>query len=283
LDRPEELALPKFVGAGGVPFIDTLVVGNFEGTTNALPHTSNFKAVISLGGAVGDTLAQEPGDATIIGVHGVEDGSTPYGTDIVLAAGEYPVIEVSGGYDMIRVANRLGNQGRVATEFANDQVTLPGYSGTGTVPGLYSFQGPGNIAGYEPYNWPGSGVRPGELDTIKSYLDTTIKFITPRLLAALDLPVVVMDVVVSRSQTQDYSSQVYLAPNPATQGHFTASIYGERITSLRMLDINGREVFAQHNLSAVAVDVPTVGLPAGVYLVHITAPNGYAIKRMMVK
>ncbi|MCS7073646.1 MAG: T9SS type A sorting domain-containing protein, partial [Bacteroidia bacterium] len=120
LDKQAELSYSKFVNPlNQTPFISTDTLGGFEGG-NVVPvnvpvlypgYSSRPQLVISLGGAVGDTLFQEAGDPPIIAMHCEDDNTTPYGTAIVYTAvGNIPIIEVSGSRDFMKVATQLGNQ-----------------------------------------------------------------------------------------------------------------------------------------------------------------------------
>ncbi len=65
-------------------FIDN---GGFEGNSGNLAYGSDIAGVINLSGGLKDTEWMKPGDEPIVSMHGTEDGTVPYGTEILTTLG----------------------------------------------------------------------------------------------------------------------------------------------------------------------------------------------------
>ena len=109
LDKPNEV----------LPSIDTNIytgpgstgLGNFKGTTNNLPNSSNVHAVINLCGAIGDTSWIEPSDIAIpvINMHGTADQTVPYGTAIIKLLNTIPLLKVDGSASIRKKLNQANH------------------------------------------------------------------------------------------------------------------------------------------------------------------------------
>ncbi|RMG90556.1 MAG: hypothetical protein D6706_19275, partial [Chloroflexi bacterium] len=185
LNKASELMNPKFLDGNGNPFVDQSIWGDFHGkggnpsfnNFDNPGHSNDFQMVLSLGGAVGDTLWQEPGEVPMVSMAGVADPGTPFNTGIVfVAATGNPVVEVSGAGDHMRVANRLGNQDIL--KGGNFPQGPPSTDGR-VYEGLYPFYG----AGFEPWGWYSQST-PVNPDASKqramAYIDTIMWYFSPR-------------------------------------------------------------------------------------------------------
>ncbi|MEM7369628.1 MAG: T9SS type A sorting domain-containing protein [Bacteroidota bacterium] len=129
LDRYEQTLLEKFIDftdpLNPVPFLDTLIYGNPEGTDsayiNAPQHpgfSSKFNMGFAFGGALGDPSWVEDDDPPFVAVHSYRDPFQPYAVGNVFAADPttmpptpFAVIPTaSGPYSTLDSATRLGNQ-----------------------------------------------------------------------------------------------------------------------------------------------------------------------------
>ncbi|CAN5116488.1 hypothetical protein BH09BAC1_BH09BAC1_15220 [soil metagenome] len=231
LNKPSEINLLKFRDpVSGKSFIDTTVHGGFYGQggdghfnkLNNPGYSSVVQCVLNLGGAVGDTSWMEAGEPPVISFHGVADRLTPFGTNIVyVSATGDPVVEVSGGADIARRQNNLGNNDIWINENFNDNITQIAEGRTPAYEGLYWFaEGYGqnaNANGFEPWGWY-SNFEPKAINASNAatnnvnvtlfpppytgfgsaanpyasrakamvYLDTIMKYSVPRLLVALE-------------------------------------------------------------------------------------------------
>ena len=116
----EEVLLEKFINTEtALPYIDSLILGNIYGDTQAAlcsPNTPGYSSEIdfafSLGGALGDAtwIDGEEREAAFSGIHCTQDIFAPYGDGpvIVPTTNEF-VVNVSGNRTAIQRANELGN------------------------------------------------------------------------------------------------------------------------------------------------------------------------------
>jgi len=127
LDDPEEVELDKFINTATLePFADTLVLGNFDGTsfgtlngdTVAIPnhvgYNSDIQMAVNMGGALGDASWID-GDASsneppMVGFHAPTDIFAPYYIGPVIVPGPNFVVldEASGTREAIELANDFG-------------------------------------------------------------------------------------------------------------------------------------------------------------------------------
>jgi acetyl esterase/lipase len=286
-DKESELRINKFVRpVSKVPFINTAdsTLGDFNSGSNTnVP--ANFALGITLGGAVGDTSFIEGGEVPMLSMHGTKDDVTPYGTAVVTPrATGLPIVEVSGGADMLARANRLGNQ-NILKNLDNTNLTHgdKGYFVQDTnivsrpVPGLYSFVN----AGFQPFGWyatvttnPQTGAtapNPNRaLDSVKAaaYLDTVILFTTRRMVKALNLPT---------STSVDkalLNSKLTIYPNPAAERVVIET--GDQqiqINGAELYDYQGR-VLRLYDVKGTYTELDLSAFPTGNYIIHIFTNKG---------
>lgn len=131
-----------------VSVIDTLFVGNFDGTNNIAfdptvfaqtgdltllkgniannpGYASNVQLVINMGGALGDTSWMDPGQVPLIGIHAVRDFNAPYqiGDVIVPTTGDLVIPFASGAGLNLTMANTYNNNASFANKIYNDPIT----------------------------------------------------------------------------------------------------------------------------------------------------------------
>lgn len=280
----EIIAVAKFLDDQGVPLVDSTKIGDLNGIMQTQPNGSSLQAsdlalsarvnaILSFGGAVGDTTFLDPGDPPIIAVHGIDDATTPYNTaTVITAALEKPIIEVSGGLDMVRVANRLGNQNVFRDKLGdaphdivvNDTLNLTVH------PGLQLFPG----EGFEFYNWWSWGApartNPDRTAKAQSYLRNDVTyFMLPRLLAALDLPEA-LQAAVSRNDAFALQTALSVFPNPATRD-FVVALHDPKFTlkKVEMYNILGEKVWEKTSDHPTMFEASVEDLPAGVYWLRV--------------
>lgn len=176
LDRYEEVLLDKFLNSQTLePLVDTLVLGNVEGTSQAalcLPnhvgYSSDFSICVNVGGALGDISWMEGKDSepAFVGFHATGDVFAPFpdGPVRVPTTMEF-VVNVSGTRTVIDSANMKGNNDvfdSILDEFdplkdnvdAQEAATIQwstDYSTSAGVQNMYAFQTPQPIG--SPWNW----------------------------------------------------------------------------------------------------------------------------------
>lgn len=280
IDKPAEINYEKFLDQQGKSFLDTLKLGNFDGiktdnnkgsslNVEALAFSSKIPLMMSFGGAVGDVNFIEPGDPVVIAAHGVNDPTTPYKTATVFtAATNQPVIEVSGGYDMTRVSKEKGNQASLVAAGFND---LP-------FPGLKPFSN----QEFEFYNWYNSST-PQEVTTAKVYLDSIIKFVTPRMKAVLQLPTLEYEnMIIGRDEKTELARSLKIYPVPA-RGAFSFRLE-ERPVTVELYTPDGKSLRPPYRLDETgAYRVDASALSAGTYVLKIETQKGAVSQHIVLE
>lgn len=280
LNRPEELDNPKFKTPNDTPFVDTTTAdmgrgsgpNAFEGGGGHYGYSSAIQAVINLGGAIGDTSFIQNEDIPVISMHGVQDPTTPYTSGIVVTAvGNSPIIEVFGSHDFTRELIARGNQTALLPDFAGDQ----------PFPGLYPFQG----AGFEPFGWYASST-PTEKARARTYIDTIMRFVPPRLFKVLSLPTITMPLqpnveVVALSSGPEAIGAFSVYPSPAGEPFVTVSHSSLSLERLELYTPTGRKV-AESTLPPQTLTYSwtlPASLSPGLYLLRIHTPKGIFTQR----
>lgn len=102
LDEVSEI--PTFIDMVGQPGL----TGGLEGNSGNPGYSSEVKAIINMCGALGDTAWMKAGDEPVINFHGTNDGTVPYGSDVISLLGLYPLLEVDGSFSVNDKAVQLG-------------------------------------------------------------------------------------------------------------------------------------------------------------------------------
>jgi para-nitrobenzyl esterase len=74
--------------------------GGIEGLSGNPGYSSQIRGVINVAGALGDTAYIQAGDEPCINFHGDADNTVPYGSDLILLVGQFPLLEVDGSYSI---------------------------------------------------------------------------------------------------------------------------------------------------------------------------------------
>lgn len=272
----------------GLPQIDFTQPGrNIE---NIAGLSSEVKAVVNLGGALGDGAWLSPGDVPMLSVHAVHDFYAPYfyGMVRVPVAGQFwDVVEVAGSHQAIRLANEYGNNYVFQRENYTDTVwklSMAHGANAEKLAGIYPIGiAPANpslpfAVNSNPWDFwdPSDPLGANETNpNIKSqslaYIDTVMDFIIPRLKDVLDAS----DLSIVEGPVAEFN----MFPNP-TQGDFTLNAE-KRISSVSVLDMTGRVVYAaQPNSKEVTIN--TANWAKGVYIVKITSGELVGSERLTV-
>lgn len=133
-DYNSEVAIPKFTGQDGLPYVIEAIDGSIDGGPGfiRLPDplqqagiSKEVAAVANIGGALADISWLEAGDVPMISMHCVRDPFAPFdnGTVVVPTTNE-DVVDVSGPNVFIQQANDLGNNAAFASiPDGNDPIT----------------------------------------------------------------------------------------------------------------------------------------------------------------
>ncbi len=138
----------------GDPYIDTAVVGDWDGsggevtlTGNTTPlglpevdtnatgrnfinnptYSNDVRMVLNLGGALGDSTWLEAGDPAMVSTHCRFDFFAPYYEGMVqvpVGGMFFPVVEVAGSHTAIKIANSLGNNSALVSANLTDPISV---------------------------------------------------------------------------------------------------------------------------------------------------------------
>lgn len=314
MNRPAEIVLNKFREPSGASFIDTSILGGFYGQGGIEPgnhlnypgYSSAVQVVLNMGGAIGDTSWLDVGEAPIVNFHGELDPLTPYGTRIVtVSSNAITIVEVSGSYDIARVADAKGIQDKIKPAVPFTDAYTVNAESKSSFEGLMPFYGAANA--YEPWSWydpndpnidtssvgTGFGSRANPYASkpkALNYIDTIMNYFVPRALEAFkhidstavetadpDTPVGISDVLLADNQLKMY-------PNPATN-QVMLSLFSNNyeLGSVTVFDLSGREVLTDvASGNTHTLDIST--LQHGVYVLHASTATGEGvIKKLIVE
>lgn len=315
-DEPSDLTLLKFLNSQtGMPYIDTLLHGNFDGVGGSVNNVQyegidgSPNLILNMGGASGDTSIHNASDAPIVSICGRNDPLTPDSVGVVVvsgAGGVVPVIEVHGGLVTSRYLTTLGINS-VFASVTGDPYTAQAEANlmkTGKNPadylGYYEIQDP--LTGYEPWGWydptlpeiaqgtdpnapnfvpnaTGFGSRANPFQTkakALAHIDTVMGFFLPRAIAALSLNATSID----QDIRVDASLDIY--PNPAQNSIFVrAGNAAMPFHSVELMDMAGRIVNSAYNLRTSAYEVRRENLPAGMYVLKVNFDQGSITQKVL--
>jgi hypothetical protein len=291
LNKASETQLLKFLDGLGNSFIDTLATGNFEGfggtqnLDNYPGYSSAVTAVLSLGGAVGDSSWIEAGEAPIIAFQGVNETLTPYNTAVVTTTTFAQIVEVSGSGDFMPRVDRLNNNnGFSPNTFA---VAPPNKNGAGvittSIDGLYPFYG----QGFEPWSWY-NGANPAinpaaNMTKAMKYIDTIMGYATPRIYKLMIDPTYGEPNGLGDSKAT-FNVGVYPNPADASTMVYINSVENKPIQTMELYDISGRLVKQFNNIDTHYFNADLADVLKGAYIVKLTLTDGkQATQKLMIQ
>jgi len=81
--------------------------GNLEGESGNPGYSTKIRGIIGLSACIGDTAWMDVTDPPMVSLHGTNDGTVPYGTDIIVVSGT-DIITVDGSATMKIRADNIG-------------------------------------------------------------------------------------------------------------------------------------------------------------------------------
>ena len=257
LDEPQEV----------LPNIDTTFytgpgsngLGNFRGTTNNLPNSSNgIKAVVNLCGAIGDTswIQEKDSSVVIISMHGTADRTVPYGSAIIKLLNTIPLLNVDGSSSIHKYLNDKNRANYFYT-----------YCGTDHVPyaGLTSVQ--------------------------RAWMDTTVRFVAKNLyenvLKCGSAENIIIrervdssDCPVTTGIEESTSNEFKIFPNPASSTFKIEHQFTDE-TFVSIYNIQGEKVFEiklRNNQNSIEIS----NLAQGLYLVQLENKGKISLQKLIV-
>lgn len=312
IDKQEEIKIDKFYNfTNNRPMVNDTLWGDRMGfainagsvlsRNNHPGHTSSAQVAFNVGGALGDTSWLEAGEIPIISVHGIYDPFAPYKTGIVKVPGtNFNVVEVSGGYDIMKRENEKGNnnvyKGKVYdvyTQRAN--ILNEGLEGLFPVDGLANGSGPWEwwdstyLRGY----LTASGMfTQAQITTINRnsslsnplmsksrallYIDTVGGYLAPRIAVSLGL------VTSAGINKLDLGSNVTIAPVPAIDQLIIHNNWSNHeLQNVQLTDVTGRVVMTSQVNQAH--HIMPLNVPSGIYYVNMQFNDGMAVRKIVVR
>lgn len=305
LNKQSEIELEKFSWATTAPMINTAALGdwlgiggvpqlNISGEAN-INTAVNF--VFNYGGAMGDSSWMEAGEVPIVSIHAVLDPLAPYkfGNVVVPTTGATVINNACGSREVIRIAQKLGNNNIINNRQYNDAFTTQAKTINEGFEGLYPLYLPAAPVAIlnqaAPWEWWDSvsikmmgsfGItahnnsmmsNPGMSKTkAMAYIDTIQGFVTPRMLCALGLPGCAAKI---NSINEIGTKKVEVYPNPASAS-VTVYFPESQINSVEIYNLNGQLVATETQLNDNLVTIQRNNLPAGVYVVRAQLADGVA-------
>ena len=343
LNEYNDVLLPKFFGldADGnpVPFVIESINGNVEGDmVNIFPqidgnplsgdtlnipnnpgYSSDVQLVVNVAGALGDSSWIDANDPPLIGFHAPIDPNAPYKTaELTVPTTGDNIVEVSGSFDAVRIANELGINDVLGDDMINDAFTTAANAKNDGVANLFPLYSEtftnaiGQVAREgDPYNWWNSefwmnvpftdaagncraplptefcnfdfvtklGHKTNSADESRAVIDTMINYFAPRAFNALDLG---MDCsFVSTDDLPAATAQLTATPNPATDAVTIATASDMPMRAVSVFDLQGRLITFQTGLATRQIVLQRNSLPAGMYYVRVQFDEGLATQRVV--
>ncbi len=226
--------------------VDTMVLGGMEGESGNPGYSSEVSAVVNLCGALGDKTYIKPMDVPLCNMHGTNDGTVPYATDIILYLGIFPIMSVDGSYSLSAYADSIGMTNQMYTYFGADHV--PYYSNT-------------------------------------SYMDTTVRFVSNFLYSQLGCtpsdPNPLPNTFNINTAVNEIERSFEMYPNPATTDLVVELKNGsEKISSVLIYDLLGKKVLSQKTGTSKSI-IDVSGLSGGSYFVSIQIGEKVEVRKLI--
>ncbi len=294
LNKSSELLIDKFINFDSMPaqpYVREAVFGNIAGfgglpflnKDNWKNHNADFKFGFTIGGAVGDSSWIESGEAPVVSVHGLLDPFAPYGLGIVFVPGtSTSVVEVSGGGDIMKKVDRLGNnasyKGKVGGNLSRILNTRDGIDGLYTILGQINASGPWewydtnfiktNISNGQAIVTNGLRSNPNmSKEKAMAFIDSICKYVAPRMAISMGF---VSNYALSVKDVKLGDANAY--PNPVN-GSLNINANSD-ILKIEILDITGKVIKTINENKGLNSIVDFSALSNGTYLVNVTTKNG---------
>jgi hypothetical protein len=211
--------------------------GGIEGLSGNQGYPSNVRGVINICGALGDTAWITPGDEPACLLHGDADNTVPYGSDLIVLLGSYPLLQVDGSYSIAARLNQYGIENCFET-----------YEGQDHVPHV------GNAAYYDT-----------TLNVMRNFL---VHFVCgDPLNCAYNNPI-------SVNELPQLSPLVSIYPNPANSSlSVDLSRLATPAVSVQLVDYMGRIVMNEALSGTDKLQLNTANLAPGLYLLRISGAD----------
>jgi para-nitrobenzyl esterase len=221
--------------------LDTNVMGNLEGSSGNPGYSSSVNAVIDLCGALGNKTWIHPGDIPFVAMHGTNDGTVPYATDMIYLLGTFQIMVVDGSYSIAGYADSIG----VYNQF-------------------YSYYG----ADHVPFV------------TSTAYMDTTVRFVSNFLFRYLGCnpsdPEPLPNTFATGIEDPVADGDVIIYPNVCSD--YINIKTDKKINAVAIYNLEGKEIISGNSGN---YKINTSNLSPGIYFLKIIVKNNSIIKRII--
>lgn len=290
IDISEEVVIPELqqkdcnafgqCSPNGKPYIDTTeasLLGVFSTAGGSAGYSNNLELVVNNSGAIPSLKLLDAGiNPLVISTHAENDQATPYKTDIVFAAGVFPIIEVSGSFSIHEKLRELGQNQDWVNESRDgfSQVRISGDTPQDNQykQGLLTFPG-------ESYMWSVNGedtYTPEYQEAYTEYMDSVVEFNAVRIdnwLTKTFTSVIEKDAVT----LSDYN----IYPNPASDV-LTIRSYNTVAEAITLRDVAGKVILSK-TINSSNESVNIAKLKPGIYLVQIQTGGNVLTQKLIKK
>ncbi len=107
-------------------YLDTAGLGEIDGTSGNPGYNADVNAIINLCGALGNVSWMHVGDEPLCNMHGTDDQTVPYLSEMLYISGVFPIMVVDGSHTIDSVAKVLGIDDTLHTWLGADHVPYAG-------------------------------------------------------------------------------------------------------------------------------------------------------------
>ena len=281
------------------PFVegDTLCYPNHVNYADGTPISSDVQFTVNNGGALGDISWLDENVAPWVSFHVPSDPFAPYMTGILTVPGtgdpedpsdDFPVVEVSGSYDIQAQMNNLGfndifnSIGSAVIDYS--EVADARNDGN---EGLFPFPNDYEANSSAPWDFYAddnpnvlNGVNP-EADPVRArtYWDTIFAYTSPRACLALNLE---CQGITSVEELQvNQLTGLTAAPNPASTEVRISANEDFPIQAVEVYDMSGRLVRDLTQVNANSFTLQRNGLNKGMYFLKVHFEAGVGVQKVL--
>jgi len=295
LDSVDEIYLSKFINTTTFnSYVDTSLSGDPYGlwnrplnVANHTGYSSDFQMVFNAGGAVGDSSWMEAGEPPVASLHVPSDPFAPfdYGAVIVPTTQQF-VVNVSGSKGIVRQADRIGINNSINAGVYSDPVSQAAAAASGGAEALFPLLRPSPESGPWEYWAPGcpndsiSLLTNPDMSQAKadSYIDSTVQFLSPRIVCALGLP----GCNTTATSEQLQPGAVHVFPNPSTDVvNIRSQVAGSTISQVKVMDLSGRTLHIANGLKSMEYSLNHGAFTPGMYLIQVQTTKGMMTQKVV--
>ncbi|MBL4652885.1 MAG: T9SS type A sorting domain-containing protein [Flavobacteriales bacterium] len=230
-------------------YVDTInepgLTGGLEGNSGNPGYSSKVKAIVNICGALGNKSWLTAGGIPVLSVHGDQDETVPYNTDILYMSGIFEIMEVDGSAAVAAQADAVGVDN-----------CYKQFNGADHIPHISS----------------------------SAYYDTTLTYMTAFLAQftcgdAFTCSDAALFVSVSELNKRNASFEVY--PNPAVN-FITINSNLENEYTVEIFDLLGKKVY-NHKFSSDNKTIDVNAFKSGQYLINLSDKTGTVSRKIVIE